>query len=135
MGMVDEPYLQYTPDLFSFCATFTDLGYSFGEAAYASLTALSWQTTIIRSDGHGGRALPAIHPRPLQFLRDVHRPGLFLRRSGLRQPDRALVANHDHQIGWAWWTSLTCNTPPTSSVSARRSPTWAIPSAKRPTPA
>ena len=47
MGMVDEPYLHYTPDV-SICAVaLVSLGYSFGEAAYASQTALSWQTTIL----------------------------------------------------------------------------------------
>jgi tetratricopeptide (TPR) repeat protein len=47
MGMVDEPYLQYTPDLYVFVAAFMAFGYTFGEAAYASQTVLSWQTTII----------------------------------------------------------------------------------------
>ncbi|MEY2411192.1 MAG: hypothetical protein QOF48_3862 [Verrucomicrobiota bacterium] len=47
MGMVDEPYLQYTPDIYFCCAALGVFGYSFGEAAYASQTALSWQTTII----------------------------------------------------------------------------------------
>ena len=47
MGMVDEPYLQYTPDVHICSATLLSSGYSFGEAAYASQTALSWQTTIL----------------------------------------------------------------------------------------
>jgi len=46
MGMVDEPYLQFTPNV-AFCAEALFAGYSFGEAAYASQTALSWQTTIV----------------------------------------------------------------------------------------
>ena len=47
MGMVDEPYLQYTPDLYVCVAALLAYGYTFGEAAYASQTVLSWQTTII----------------------------------------------------------------------------------------
>jgi uncharacterized protein (TIGR03790 family) len=47
MGMVDEPYLQFTPNVSIWLQGMVDDGYSFGEAAYASQTALSWQTAII----------------------------------------------------------------------------------------
>ncbi len=46
MGAIDEPYLTYTPDL----SVFTDYlcsGVTFAEAAYASMTALSWQITLV----------------------------------------------------------------------------------------
>ncbi|HMO03474.1 MAG TPA: TIGR03790 family protein [Kiritimatiellia bacterium] len=46
MGAVDEPYLDYTPDL----QVFTDrlaTGHSFGESAYFAQRALSWQMTVV----------------------------------------------------------------------------------------
>ncbi|MBI3415546.1 MAG: TIGR03790 family protein [Verrucomicrobia bacterium] len=46
MGCVDEPYLEGTPDLGVFFERFL-AGFTFGEAAYASQTSLSWQTTVI----------------------------------------------------------------------------------------
>ena len=47
MGCVEEPYLQFTPNIAIFAARFLYSGFSFGEAAYASQQALSWQTTVI----------------------------------------------------------------------------------------
>src|SRR5262249_15085440 len=47
MGCVDEPYLTGTPDVGVFCARWVLFGFTFGEAAYASQPALSWQTTVI----------------------------------------------------------------------------------------
>jgi uncharacterized protein (TIGR03790 family) len=47
MGCVDEPYLTGTPDIGSFFARFTVYGFSFGEAAYAAQSVVSWQTTVI----------------------------------------------------------------------------------------
>lgn len=47
MGNVDEPYLQLTPNIAVFFECFVDGGYSFGEAAYASQMALSWQCTVV----------------------------------------------------------------------------------------
>ena len=46
MGCVYEPYLQFTPNVAFFLQAFGD-GYTFGEAAWASQLALSWQTTVI----------------------------------------------------------------------------------------
>jgi uncharacterized protein (TIGR03790 family) len=46
MGCVYEPYLQFTPNIAFFLEAFCG-GYSFGEAAWASQPALSWQTTVI----------------------------------------------------------------------------------------
>ncbi|MFN7141445.1 MAG: TIGR03790 family protein, partial [Limisphaerales bacterium] len=46
VGFVDEPYLGGTLDVGVFLSRFLR-GFSFGEAAYASQTALSWQTTVI----------------------------------------------------------------------------------------
>lgn len=47
MGSVAEPYLNGTPDVSVFCARWITLGFTFGEAAYASQEVLSWQTTVI----------------------------------------------------------------------------------------
>jgi uncharacterized protein (TIGR03790 family) len=46
MGCVYEPYLQFTPNV-AFCIEALGNGYTFGEAAWASQLALSWQTTVI----------------------------------------------------------------------------------------
>lgn len=46
MGCVYEPYLQFTPNIAFFLTAFGS-GYTFGEAAWASQPALSWQTTVI----------------------------------------------------------------------------------------
>jgi uncharacterized protein (TIGR03790 family) len=47
MGCVAEPYLAGTPDLAVFAARFFYQGFSFGEAACASQSVLSWQTTVV----------------------------------------------------------------------------------------
>jgi uncharacterized protein (TIGR03790 family) len=46
MGCVYEPYLQFTPNIAFFLQSLGN-GYTFGEAAWASQLALSWQTTVI----------------------------------------------------------------------------------------
>ena len=46
MGCVYEPYLQFTPNIAFFLQSLGN-GYTFGEAAWASQAALSWQTTVI----------------------------------------------------------------------------------------
>ena len=47
MGSVEEPYLAGTPDIGTFLSRFLLLKFSFGEAAYAASTSLSWQTTVV----------------------------------------------------------------------------------------
>jgi tetratricopeptide (TPR) repeat protein len=47
MGSVDEPYLTGTPDLGTFAGRWLYYGFTFGEAAYAAQTTLSWQTTVV----------------------------------------------------------------------------------------
>ena len=47
MGSVTEPYLSGTPDVGVFTARLLFNGFTFGEAAYASQTVLSWQTTVV----------------------------------------------------------------------------------------
>jgi uncharacterized protein (TIGR03790 family) len=47
MGSVYEPYLAGTPDLGVFAARLIFSGFTFGEAAYACQSLLSWQTTVV----------------------------------------------------------------------------------------
>ena len=47
MGCVYEPYLSGTPDLAVFTSRLIFGGCSFGEAAYACQSVLSWQTTVV----------------------------------------------------------------------------------------
>jgi len=46
MGAVDEPYLTFTPDLQIFIDRLCS-GFTFGESAYLSQRALSWQITVV----------------------------------------------------------------------------------------
>lgn len=47
MGCVDEPYIQFTPNVEAFLARWILNGFTFGQAAWAAQPALSWQTTVI----------------------------------------------------------------------------------------
>lgn len=60
MGCVYEPYLSGTPEVAVFVARFIFEAMSFGEAAYASLPVLSWQTTIVGDPLYRPFAKPAL---------------------------------------------------------------------------
>jgi uncharacterized protein (TIGR03790 family) len=47
MGCVDEPYLAGTPNVAAFLERLVGRRWTFGEAAYACQSALSWQTTVV----------------------------------------------------------------------------------------
>ena len=47
MGCVDEPFIRFTPDIALFFARWSIGQFTFGEAAWASQLALSWQTTVV----------------------------------------------------------------------------------------
>ncbi|MCX6894679.1 MAG: TIGR03790 family protein [Verrucomicrobia bacterium] len=47
MGCVAEPYLEGTPDIGIFFGRFCIYGFTFGEAACAAQSALSWQTAVV----------------------------------------------------------------------------------------
>jgi uncharacterized protein (TIGR03790 family) len=47
MGCVDEPYLTGTPNIAGFLERLIFRRWTFGEAAYCSQPALSWQTTVV----------------------------------------------------------------------------------------
>ena len=63
MGCVYEPYLQLTPNVAFFLQAFTG-GDTFGEAAWASQIALSWQNTVIGD--------PLYRPFPPKSLAERH---------------------------------------------------------------
>lgn len=46
MGCVNEPYLQFTPNIAMFLNALAK-GWTFGEAAWSAQAALSWQTTVV----------------------------------------------------------------------------------------
>jgi uncharacterized protein (TIGR03790 family) len=77
MGCVDEPLLTGTPNLGIFFARWLE-GFSFGEAAYASQSALSWQTVVIGD--------PLYQP----FGKDP------------RMLHEALIARHNPLIEWSY---------------------------------
>ena len=78
MGSVDEPYLQALPDMSVFFNGFVHLGFSFGEAAYASQPAVSWQTTVVGDPLY----------RPLA--------------KGLQQQADELSQRHSQLVEWAY---------------------------------
>ncbi|HEV2452691.1 MAG TPA: TIGR03790 family protein, partial [Verrucomicrobiae bacterium] len=47
MGCVNEPSLQFTPNIEAFLGRWVVDGFTFGQAAWAAQAALSWQTTVI----------------------------------------------------------------------------------------
>ena len=47
LGCVYEPFLTGTPNVAVFIAKLTAAGFTFGEAAYAAQSALSWQITVV----------------------------------------------------------------------------------------
>lgn len=46
-GSVFEPYLEGTPDVGVFFGRWLNFGFTFGEAAYASMSVVSWMTTVV----------------------------------------------------------------------------------------
>jgi uncharacterized protein (TIGR03790 family) len=63
LGFVDEPYLQFTPNVAMLWAALVGYGFSYGEAAYASQPVLSWQTTVVGDPLYRpfGRLAPGEH--------------------------------------------------------------------------
>ncbi len=84
MGCVYEPYLACTPNVAAFLGRIAN-GFTFGEAAWASQPALSWQTTVIGDPLYRpyGKSLAAMHAE----LARNHNPLIewsFLRLADLR---------------------------------------------------
>jgi uncharacterized protein (TIGR03790 family) len=90
MGAVDEPYLTGTPDLFMFLSRFLGLGFTFGESAYAGLTSVSWQMTIVGD--------PLYRPFG-QKLEGLHNQ-LVKQGSPLVEWSHLLVVNRNLEMGY-----------------------------------
>jgi uncharacterized protein (TIGR03790 family) len=71
MGCVYEPYLAATPNVAFFLQALAN-GYTFGEAAWASQPALSWQTTVVGDPLYKpfGTSLQLLHAK----LSNAHNP-------------------------------------------------------------
>ena len=63
MGSVWEPYIGGTPDVGVFMSRWLLLNFTFGEAAYAGQTSLSWMTTVVGDPLYrpGGRDMQQLH--------------------------------------------------------------------------
>jgi len=86
MGSVYEPYLMGTPDIETFAARWLITGFTFGEAAYAAQSGLSWQTTVVGDPLYRPFAM---HPRLLQMKLQATKspllPWMYLRTVNLNQ--------------------------------------------------
>jgi uncharacterized protein (TIGR03790 family) len=88
MGCVDEPYLDFTPNIAIFFSRWL-AGFSFGEAAYASQRALSWQTTVIGDPLY----------RPFGKNPQFQHQALLNRHSPLVEWSHLLVVNRNLLLG------------------------------------
>jgi uncharacterized protein (TIGR03790 family) len=107
MGSVFEPYLTGTPDLAMFTSRWLQLGFTFGEAAAAAQSLVSWQTTVIGDPLYRpfGRPLPEQH---LALLAQTNR---------LAEWSLARVANvsRDRGVGVIEMTTALEETPLTKT--------------------
>lgn len=72
VGYTAEPYLQATLDLGVFWSRFVLRGYSYGEAVYSGLPALSWQATVVGDPLYRPFAQPDSAPALGGRLRMLH---------------------------------------------------------------
>lgn len=73
MGCVDEPSIQFTPNVDVFLGRWID-GFTFGQAAWAAQPALSWQTTVIGDPLY--RPFGKSPEQILDHLKRTHSPDL-----------------------------------------------------------
>ncbi len=87
MGCVEEPDLQFTPNVLAFLARWMLNHFTFGEAAWAAQPALSWQTTVIGDPLYCpfGKEPEALHAE----LQQTHNP--LIEWSYLRLVNLALI--------------------------------------------
>jgi uncharacterized protein (TIGR03790 family) len=83
MGCVDEPYLQLMPDMGVFFDDFANLGFSYGEAAYACQRFVSWQTAVVGDP--------------------LYRP---FGRAQLQQQEQYLEQHHSKLVEWLYLRSV-----------------------------
>ena len=94
LGCVAEPYLETTPDLGVLFSRLLVMGFSFGEAAYASLPALSWQITILGD--------PLYRPLPRSY-QTLH---------------QEMLAAHSRQLEWSVLRLVNLNLQTGMTVAA-----------------
>jgi len=86
LGCVYEPYLALTPNVDVFFARLFQ-GYSFGEAAYASQQAVSWQTTVVGDPLYR----PFAKPLPILQAELQQKKSGLIEWLGLMNVNRAIV--------------------------------------------
>jgi uncharacterized protein (TIGR03790 family) len=74
MGCVDEPSIQFTPNVEAFLARWMLDGFTFAQAAWAAQPALSWQTTVIGDPLY--RPFGKSPEQILEHLKRTHSPDL-----------------------------------------------------------
>lgn len=89
IGFTEEPYLAATLDLPTFFGRFVFFGNSFGEAAYAAQSALSWQTTVVGDPLY----------RPFWQTTDVLEKALTARQSPLAAWSALMEVNQNLAVG------------------------------------
>ena len=102
MGCVNEPYLGYTPNVALFLQALAS-NYTYGEAAWASQTALSWQTTVIGDPLYRpfNQSLPQLHAElsrthnPLDEWAYLRLANLALMRGARKAEVAGLLENLD----------------------------------------
>jgi len=118
LGCVDEPYLEGTPDVGVFFSRITAFGFSFGEAAYAAQSTLSWQTTVVGDPLYRpfGRKIPGEHFGVR--LRELHGE-LMARKSKLIEWSHLQVVNLNVANGFPMSEVVTyLEREPTTRISA-----------------
>ena len=80
LGCVEEPYLTGTPDVGALVSRLLFFGFDFGEACYAALPVLSWQTTIIGDPLY----LPTLKPPQILHQELLARKSKLIEWSHLR---------------------------------------------------
>jgi uncharacterized protein (TIGR03790 family) len=74
MGCVDEPSIQFTPNVQAFLARWMVDGFTYGQAAWAAQPALSWQTTVIGDPLY--RPFAKSPEQLVEHLKRTHSPNL-----------------------------------------------------------
>lgn len=100
LGCVAEPYLDHTPNVGVFFDRLVNGRFSFGEAAYAAIPSLSWQTTVVGDPLY----------RPFGKLPQVQHAELLERHSPLIEWSHLRVVN----------LNLVTDTPPEPLVDYLR---------------
>ena len=99
MGCVEEPYLYGTPDMAVFFARWVG-GFTYGEAAYAGQTSLSWMVTVVGDPLYRpfGRSLPE-ERQDLERRHSPLLPWLYLNLVNLPPPPRR-ISRAGHRRAW-----------------------------------